>query len=70
MPAVSITYVAQAVASRIALLVVLILCVDHTVFAQGPLHDRVRSFVDLCASRRHLFQTELGPSATIIEFIT
>src|ERR1700751_1222478 len=42
MPAVSITCVAQGVASRIALLVVLLLCVDNALFAQGPLHDRIR----------------------------
>src|SRR5262245_29234352 len=38
-----IRYVAQGVASRIALLVVLLLGVDNALFAQDPLHDRVRA---------------------------
>ena len=41
-PAASTKSLAQGVAPRIALSVVLLLCVDNALFAQGPLHDRVR----------------------------
>ena len=43
MPAASIKCVAQGVASRIALLVVLLLCLDNAIFAQEPLHGPVRA---------------------------
>jgi hypothetical protein len=43
MPAPSITCVAQGVASRIALLVVLLHCVGNAIFAQGPQHGPVRA---------------------------
>jgi hypothetical protein len=43
MPAASIKCAVQGIASRIALSMVLILCVDNALFGQESLHDRVRA---------------------------